>query len=369
MSERLNIHPVPKYIEESIPYQPGKPIEELERELGIGDIVKLASNESPIGPSPKIFSQINDNIDAVRLYPDAAHFYLRERLAKENGVSPEEIIVGNGSNEVLEFLVRTFCVPGDNIVSCAVAFIAYRISAKIRGVEYREGKLREDLKADLDSMLEACDERTKVVFLPNPNNPTGTYVGEQELRAFLEKMRERKCIVVLDSAYFEYVTAEDYANPIALYKEFPNIVVTRTFSKAYGMGGMRVGYGIAHPDVITAMWKVKMPFNVTSFSLNAALIALDDIEHLQKSVAINSQGMQQCEEAYKQMGLRTWPSQGNFVLVDFGRDPIPIYSALLKEGLITRPVIGFGLKTHLRITIGTEKQNEKLFAGLKKVLS
>ncbi len=369
MSERLNIHPVPQYIEESIPYQPGKPMEELERELGVSDIIKLASNESPIGPSPKIYSQINDNVDAVRLYPDAAHYYLRERLAKENGVSPEEIIIGNGSNEVLEFLVRTFCVPGDNIVSCAVAFIAYRISAKIHGVEYREGKLRNDLKADLSSMSTACDERTKVVFLPNPNNPTGTYVEKQELCSFLEEMRKRKCLVVLDSAYYEYVIAKDYVDPIKLYKEYPNIVVTRTFSKAYGMGGLRVGYGIAHPDVITAMWKVKMPFNVTSFTLNAALIALDDMEHLKKSVDLNTQGLEKMQNAYKEMGLRTWPSQGNFVLVDFERDPIPIYSALLKEGLITRPVIDFGLKTHLRITIGTKEQNEKLVARLEKVLS
>lgn len=368
MSERLSIHPVPKYIEESIPYQPGKPIEELERELGISDVLKLASNENPFGPSPKVFESINDNRDAIRLYPDAAHFYLRNRLAEENGVTSEEIIIGNGSNEVIDFLVRTFCVLGDNIVSCAVAFIAYRISAKIHGVEYREAKLREDLVADLDTMIEACDDRTKVVFLPNPNNPTGTYVGEKRLRAFLDVMKERKCLVVLDSAYVEYVTADDYANPIELYKEYPNIVVTRTFSKAYGLAGLRVGYGIAHPDVITAMWKVKMPFNVTNFSLSATLAALDDKEHLERSVATNAAGLVQCQEGYKELGLRTWESQGNFVLVDFEQDPIGIYSGLLKEGLITRPVIGFGLKTHLRITVGTEAENERLLAGVKKVL-
>lgn len=368
MSERLSIHPVAEYVQNAIPYQPGKPIEELEREIGITGVLKLASNENPLGPSPKVWSKINQNTDAIRLYPDAAHYYLRERLARENNVSASEIIVGSGSNEVIDFLVRTFCVPGDNIVSCAVAFIAYRISAKIHGVEYREGKLQEDLVADLDSMLECCDARTKVVFLPNPNNPTGTYVGAAKLRNFLHEMRSRQCLVVLDSAYVEYVTAEDYIDPMVLYKEFPNIVVLRTFSKAYGLAGLRVGYGIAHPDVITAMWKIKMPFNVTNFGLSAALAALEDTDHLARSVQVNTEGLTQCAQGYADLGLRTWPSQGNFILVDFDRDPMPIYNALLQKGLITRPLLGFGLKTHLRISIGTKEQNAALLTGLADVI-
>ena len=270
--------------------------------------------------------------------------------------------------KILDLLVRTFCVPGDNIVTCAAAFIAYRLSAMIHGVDYRDHEPREDLVADLDAMAAACDERTKIIFLPNPNNPTGTYVTETQLDPFLEKMTKKGIVVVLDSAYVEYVTAADYVNPMEMYRKYPNIVVTRTFSKAYGLAGIRVGYGIAHPTIISLLMRVKMPFNVNSLGLVAARTALEDEAHLKHCVSLNTEGMGFLEKEFDRLGVRYWPSQGNFILVDLAQDVAGINQSLLEKGVIVRPVAGFGLKTHLRITIGSTEENQRMVESLEFVL-
>ena len=362
------LQPVPRYIAECRPYEPGKPIEELERELGIRDIIKLASNESPIGASPKALAVLQDPGERTRLYPDAAHYYLREKLASHNGVTAEEIMVGNGSNEIIDLLIRSYCTAEHNIVSCGAAFVAYRVSAKVHGVEYREAEIRDDLVADLTGMQQLVDERTRIVFLPNPNNPTGTYVNRTELLAFLEQMRERQVIVVLDSAYLEYARAVDYPDPFECYRQFSNIVISRTFSKAYGLAGLRVGYGIAHPDILAPLWKVKMPFNVNSLALSAAMAALDDPAHLKQAYEVNAHGIEYLTKELQGLGLRPFPSEANFVLVDFGGPVADIYDKLLHNGIITRPVAGFGLKQHLRITVGLPPQNERLVKALRGIL-
>lgn len=357
------------YIESCIPYPPGKPIEELERELGLKDVVKLASNENPLGASPKAVKAIEKSLADLRLYPDANHFYLRQKLSSHLGVDMEEILVGNGSNEIIDFIVRSFCAPGDNVVSCGAAFVAYRVCAQVHGVEYREPPLNTDLMAELEAILKLVDDKTRIIFLPNPNNPTGTYVKRDILKGILQRLAAKNVLVLLDYAYWEYVTADDLPDPMEIYREFPNIVVTRTFSKIYGLAGLRIGYGIAHPDILSPMRKVKMPFNVNNLSLAAAIAALDDLAHVKKSFEINCEGKGLLEKEFSRLGLEYWPTQANFFLVKFTNAPAKeIYEKMLREGLILRPVAGYGLREHLRISIGTEEENRRMIRSLEKFL-
>ncbi len=357
-------------IQKCATYTPGKPIEELQRELGITDVVKLASNENPLGPSPLALKAMERITRELHLYPDASHWRLRDALAGHLGVDREELIVGNGSEEVVSLLIRSFCEPGHNVVGCASAFLAYRVCSQVHGVEYREPALnRDNLVAELDAMLAIADERTRIMFLPNPNNPTGTYVNREVLKSFLRKLEGRKIIVLLDYAYWEYVRAEDLPDPLELYREFSNVIVTRTFSKIYGLAGLRVGYGIAHPDLLLPMKKVKMPFNVNAIALAAAEAALADVFHVKRAWETNCEGMNYLEKELRRLGLQHWPSQANFLLVHMGgRDPGKLYQQLLENGVIVRPVGGYGFKEHLRISIGTMAENRRLIATLEKVL-
>lgn len=358
------------YIQSCKPYPPGKPIEELERELGLTNVIKLASNENPIGASPKAVAALQAALPDLRLYPDASHYYLRQKLAEYNGVSFDEVLVGNGSNEIIDFVIRTFCKMNDNVVSCGAAFVAYRVCAQVHGVEYREPALQKDLTAELDQMLRLCDDQTRVVFLPNPNNPTGTYVRREFLEEFLNRLRGRQILVVLDYAYWEYVTADDLPDPMEFYRRYSNVIVTRTFSKIYGLAGLRIGYGLAHPDILAPMRKVKMPFNVSNLGLVAAAAALDDIAHVKRSFELNCAGMDFLERNLKRIGLDYWPSQGNFLLVKFAdRNAEDLYQALLRKGVIVRPVAGYGLRDHLRISIGSSVENERLVKSLEEVLA
>ena len=360
---------VAPYIQSCIPYPPGKPIEELERELGIKDIIKLASNENPLGASPKAVKAMEAAIKDLRLYPDANHFYLRQKLAEHNGVDAEEIIVGNGSNEIIDFIIRSFCSPGDNVVSCGAAFVAYRVCAQVHGVEYREPPLDNDLMAELEAILKLCDEKTRIVFLPNPNNPTGTYVRREVLKGILQRLLGKNVLVLLDYAYWEYVTADDLPDPMEIYREFSNVIITRTFSKIYGLAGLRVGYGIAHPDILSPMKKVKMPFNVSNLALVAAQAAIDDVAHVKRSFEINAEGKTYLEKEFKRLGLGYFPSQANFLLVKFpNNNPIELYESMLKEGVILRPVAGYGLREHLRISIGTRAENKRMIESLERFL-
>lgn len=356
------------YVRDCATYQPGKPIEELERELGVKDIIKLASNENPFGPSPKALKAIEAALPTLHLYPDASHYRLREALAAKLGVSFDETIVGNGSEELFSQLIRAVCVPGDNTVSCGAAFLAYRVCSQVHGVEYREPPLTRDPAAEIEAMLKLVDDRTKIVFLPNPNNPTGTYIPRGLMKKTLQALSTKNVIVLLDYAYREYARAEDLPGAMEFYKSFPNLIVTGTFSKIYGLGGLRVGYATAHPDLLLPMRKVKMPFNVTALGMAGALAALEDEAHVQKAIAGNAEGMAFLEKEFSHLGLEVWPSQGNFLLVRMPKDPKEIYDYLLRKGVIVRPVAGYGLKEHLRFSVGLMSENRRLVAALAATL-
>jgi histidinol-phosphate aminotransferase len=359
---------IQKAIRDCATYQPGKPIEELERELGIKNIIKLASNENPLGPSPKAMAAINKHLNELHLYPDASHYRLREALAGRLGVDLEEIMVGCGSEEIFSLLIRSYCQPGDNNVGCGAAFLAYRVCSQVHGTEYREPPLDKNPEREGEEILKLVDDRTRIVFLPNPNNPTGTYLNRKTMKQLLDALRGRNLIVLLDYAYKEYARASDLPDPMEFYKEMPNLIVTRTFSKIYGLGGLRVGYGIAHPDLLLPLRKVKTPFNVSSLGLAGALAALEDEDHVRRSIELNNEGMDFLVKEFQRMGLDFWPSQGNFLLTRMPKDAKRIYDEMLKLGIILRPTAGYGLKEYLRITIGTMPENRRMIAGLEKTL-
>ncbi|MDA0999967.1 MAG: histidinol-phosphate transaminase [bacterium] len=353
-------------VENIVVYQPGKPIEELERELGISDSVKLASNENPLGPSPKAVEAIGRAIPDLHRYPDGGGFYLKEELAAHHGLSPEHFILGNGTNEVLEILAHAFFDPGDSVVFSEGAFIVYRIVSQLSGCDIRVAPMRE-FTHDLEQMAERVSDDTKAVFIANPNNPTGTAVGERALRAFLERVPETT-LVVVDEAYFQYATREDYPDATQLFREFPNVVAMRTFSKVYGLAGLRVGYGAGHPDVISKMERVREPFNVNSLALAAAEAALSDTEHVEKTVRANTEGREFFVRELAALGLPFVPTQGNFLMVEVGDGAEGTYEALLREGIIARPVAGYGFPRHLRISIGTAGENQRAIDALVKIL-
>ena len=364
-----NLPPVDPSIEACAVYQPGKPIEELTRETGIHDIIKLASNENPLGPSPKAIVAVQKALASAHLYPDATHWELREKLASRLGVSAHEMYVGSGSEEVFCTLVRSYCRPGDNTVGCGAAFLAYRVQTQVHGAEYREPLLSQNPEKELEGMLELIDDKTRIVFLPNPNNPTGTYLNRALLKKMLDALRGRNIIVLLDYAYREYARAADLPAAMEFYKETPNLIVTGTFSKIYGLAGLRVGYASAHPDLLLPMRKVKTPFNVTSLGLAGALAALDDSDHVRRSIESNNEGLAYLEKECDRLNLLRWPTQANFLLARMPRDPSAIFQALLKKGVIVRPVGGYGLREHLRFTVGTMAENKRLIASLEEVLA
>jgi histidinol-phosphate aminotransferase len=368
----------PSYIEQLKPYIAGKPIEETQREYGVKRVIKLASNENPLGPSPKAVAAIKKSMKDLQLYPDASGYRLRHSLAKLEKVSFDEIVLGNGSNEVIELLIRSFCVPGDFMVASDGVFAAYPISARIQGVDTLFSRMTQDFRFDLPAMLELIrsNPRVKLVAIPNPNNPTGTYVTERELTAFLsevEKVREGSVHVILDYAYWEYVTAKDLPDPVALYRRFSNVSVLKTFSKIYGLGGLRVGYGIMRSDLAKYVQKVRMPFNVSGPGLVGAEAALGDKEFIKKSIRVNREGMKEMKKFFTALGIPFLPSQGNFLLINtrqgFGMSGPEVFEACLRLGVIFRPVANYGLPDWLRVTVGTSVQNrvaQKAFLSLKK---
>ncbi len=366
----------PEYIEKLKPYIAGKPIEETQREYGVKRVFKLASNENPLGPSPKALQAIRGSVKDLQLYPDASGFSLRHTLAAHEKVSFDEIVLGNGSNEVIELLLRTFCVPGDLMVTSESVFAAYPISARIQGVETIFTELTEEFKFDLKAMLKQIknNPRVKLVALPNPNNPTGTYVPDSELIPFLkevEKIRNGSVHVILDYAYWEYVTAKDMSNPIKLYQQFKNVSVLKTFSKIYGLGGLRVGYGVMNAHLASYVQKVRMPFNVSTLGLVGAQASVGDKAFVKKSVLANRAGMKLMSWYYRQAGIPFLPSQGNFYLINtrlgFGKEGAEIFHECLKMGLIFRPVANYGMNDWLRVSIGTEAQNKAAIKAFEKL--
>ncbi len=356
------------------PYQPGKPIEALQRELGLDEIVKLASNENPLGPGRRALAAARAALDEVHRYPDDNAHRLRHKLAARLGVAPEALLLGNGSSDVIDMVVRSFLGPGRNAVYARHSFAMYAIYTRASGAEGREAPaLPADhphmpLGHDLDALLACIDGDTRVVFLANPNNPTGTWLGRAAPHAFLRAVPP-EVVVVLDEAYTEYVTAADFPDGVAWLAEFPNLIVTRTFSKIHGLAGLRVGYGVARPELAALVARVRHPFNVNSAALAAAEAALDDADHVARSVALNTAGLRQLGEGLVALGLTVLPSVGNFVLVDLGRPAGPVFDGLLRRGVIVRPVANYGLPHHLRITVGTPEENERCLAALAEVLA
>ncbi|HEU5059397.1 MAG TPA: histidinol-phosphate transaminase [Kofleriaceae bacterium] len=371
MSETADPFAVPPNIAALEPYQPGKPIEELERELGVTGIIKLASNENPLGPSPRALEAARAALAAAHLYPDGSGFALRRALVDRLGVEPGEVALGAGSNELIHLLVRTFCRPGeDEVVTHRHAFISYLIAARTHGVEAIETAVRpDDLGCDVDALCAAFGPRTRIVFLANPNNPTGAHLRRAELEQILAALPPR-ALLVIDEAYHEYASAMDADYPPSQrYRQGrPGIVTLRTFSKIYGLAGLRVGYAVADRRVVAELDRVRRPFNVSSVAQAAALAALDDAEHVARSVEAARAGLPALAAGLGALGLRVLPTLGNFLLVDLGRPAAPIYQALLARGVIARPMGAWGLPGHLRISLGTPAEIERVVAAVRAVL-
>jgi histidinol-phosphate aminotransferase len=356
---------VPEYIRTLVPYAPGKPIEEVERELGISDSIKLASNENPLGPAPKAMEALRSRLGELHLYPDGDCFYLKGRLAQSLGVSPEQLIFGNGSNEIIELAARTFLRVGDEAVMARQAFVVYKLLVQALGGVSREVPLR-DFTHDLEAIAEAVSARTRIVFLANPNNPTGTIYRRAAWERFLERLPE-EVLLIADEAYFEYVSDPEFPDSLRYHGHGKTILTLRTFSKIYGLAGLRIGYGVAPKGVIDLMHRVRQPFNVNAAAQWAAVAALDDQEHLRKSREINRSGMEFLAGEFARLGLSYVPSHANFILVNVG-DGNDIYQRLLSQGVIVRPVGVYEFPQHLRVTVGTMAENRRFIEALEKTV-
>jgi len=355
------------------PYAPGKPLAELEREYGISHAIKLASNENPLGPGEAVLQALRSEFDGLARYPDGNGYALKAALSAHLDVEPACITLGNGSNDVLELVARAFLSPGSSAVFSAHAFAVYPLVTQAIGARgnvapAHDGSRGPAFGHDLQAMREAIDDDTRVVFIANPNNPTGTWVKAAALRAFVENV-PGDVVVVIDEAYFEYVDESDYPNAMRWVDEFPNLLVTRTFSKAYGLAALRVGYGVSQPELADVLNRVRQPFNINSLAQAAAVAALQDKAHLEKAIAVNRRGMQQLTAGLEALNLGYIPSVGNFVSVDVGRDPGKVYTALLHEGVIVRPVDNYAMPGYLRISIGLAEENQRCLEALARVLS
>ncbi|MBI4628900.1 MAG: histidinol-phosphate transaminase [Candidatus Rokubacteria bacterium] len=348
------------------PYEPGKPIEELERELGIHDAIKLASNENPLPPSDRVQKAIRAALAVLNRYPDGSGFYLRQALAKKHGFTPDQIVLGNGSNELIELLVRAFLRPGDEAVVPHPSFVVYPMIVQAAG-GVRVMVMLKDHRLDLEAMARAITPMTKLVFIANPNNPTATIVTADEVEHFMARVPDRT-IVVFDEAYIEFAMGPDFPETLAHVKQGRRVVVLRTFSKASSLAGLRVGYGVADADAIALMNRIRQPFNVNALGQAAALAALEDDAHILECVRMIEAGRHFLYDEFKTLGLAYVPSRANFILVDVGRSAADIYQKLLHQGVIVRPMTPFGMETALRITVGTPEENRKLVKALRDVL-
>ena len=356
---------VPDYIRRLVPYAPGKPIEEVEREYGITNSIKLASNENPLGPSPKAVEAIRQKLAQLHLYPDGDCFYLKTGLAKKLKVAPEQLIFGNGSNEVIELAVRTFMRPGDEAVMARQAFVVYQLVIQAAGGVGRAVPLR-NFTHDLAAIAEAITPKTRLVFLANPNNPTGTIFRRAEWERFFQRMPP-EVLLIVDEAYFEYVDDPDYPDSLLYQVSGRSLLTLRTFSKLYGLAGLRIGYGIAAKEIIDLMHRVRQPFNVNAPAQWAALAAIDDSEHVRRSLETNRQGMEYLRKEIAALGLEQVPSWANFILLRVGNGN-DVFQQLLAQGVIVRPVGVYDFPEHVRVTVGTMEENRRFIEALKKVI-
>jgi len=357
----------PEYIRSIQPYQPGKPISELARELGLDEttVVKLASNENPLGTSPFALEAMISALHQIALYPDGSGYELKAALSKRYDVDPDQIILGNGSNDVLDLAARVFLKPGAAAIYSQHAFAVYPLVVQMIGANGIAVPAR-DYGHDLPAMLDAITPETRIVFIASPNNPTGTLSTEEELYCFMERA-SRDVLVVMDEAYYEYLPEANKPDSIKWLKQFPNLLITRTFSKVYGLAGARIGFGLAHPDVANLMNRVRQPFNVSSIGLVGALAGLYDAEFVQRSYALNRAGMLQLTDGFRRMGIEYIPSYGNFISFRVKGDATntpKVYQSLLRQGVIVRPLGIYEMPHHLRVTVGLESQNKRFLESL-----
>jgi histidinol-phosphate aminotransferase len=349
------------------PYIPGKPIAETARELGLeaASILKMASNENPLGPSPRALAAIRGALEDLAYYPDGSGYELKRALERKLGIAPERIVLGNGSNDVLELVARSFLTPADSVVYSRHAFLVYPLVVQAVGARSIEVPAK-DHGADLDAMAKAIRADTKIVFLANPNNPTGTFNTWPTVRSFIERVPPN-VLVVIDEAYGEYLP-EDLVSPcLGWQAEHANLIVTRTLSKAYGLAGLRIGFAVADPAIADVMNRVRQPFNVNHLALVAAVAALDDDDFIRKSRETNAAGLRQLEEGFRRLGLEYIPSFGNFITVRVA-EAQRVYAGLLARGVIVRPIAGYGLPEHLRVTVGLPEQNRRFLDALSSVV-
>ena len=354
---------VKPHVAELDPYQPGKPIEELERELGIRGSVKLASNENPLGPSPKAVEAMRAAAEGVNRYPDGSSFRLREALSRRLGIEPNQLVFGTGADEVIGLIAKSFLGPGDEAVFAWPSFAMYPIAVNGMGATPVPVPLDANLVHDLPAMAAAVGEQTRVILVCNPNNPTGTSVGAEIFDRFAAALPEG-VILVVDEAYFEYVRRDDFPDSLGWVSRRPGTAVLRTFSKIYGLAGLRVGYGVMDPELAGYLERARHPFNVNLLGETAALAALDDHEHVERTLRVNREGAGILARELEALGIEVWPTDANFLLAKTGAGS---YELLLREGVIVRPLDGFGLPEHVRITIGTAKENEKLVKALQRI--
>jgi len=348
-----------------VPYKPGKPIAELKRELGLTEVIKLASNENPVGSSPKALAALRAAIDGGELnrYPDGGGYYLKEGLARHWGLSPDHFILGNGSNEVIEFLCRAFLAPGEEVVAADLTFVVYRLITTAAGGRIVEVPLKDHVH-DLDAMAGAVGPRTRLLFVCTPNNPTGTYSTGTQVARMLARVPD-DVIVVFDEAYAEYMSAPDTPDTLAILRARPNTVLLRTFSKAYGLPALRIGYGVTSPELVDYMNRVRQPFNANGLAQTAALAALSDTEHVGRSIAVNEAGKVQLAAVFDRLGLHHLPTQANFIYADTGIDGNAVFEACLREGVIVRHIRG----SWIRVTIGLEREIARFDQVLQGVLA
>lgn len=354
------------FISNLIPYQPGKPIEEVERELGIASAIKLASNENPLGPCPMAMEAAQKALLKSHIYPDGGCYNLKQALATFLSAQTSQLTIGNGSENILELIVKAYLTQGSSAVISQYAFLTIPLLIKSYGATiisvpaYQFGH-------DIKKMIAAVDETTRVIFIVNPNNPTGTYTTANDLTLLLESVPSH-VLVVLDEAYHEYIDQADYPDSLSLLKKYPNLIVTRTFSKAYGLAALRLGYAISSPEIADILNRARLPFNVNTIAACAAEAALLDVDHIAKSVALNKEGMQQMEAGLKKLAVDYIPSLGNFVTVNVKQPAVDIYQKLLRQAVIVRPLGAYDMPSYIRVTVGTAEQNEIFLKALQKVL-
>ena len=349
------------------PYIPGKPIEETKRQLGLKEVIKLASNENSWGVSPKAMSAIRKVLSGINRYPDAQGYYLKKQLAKSFGLISENFILGNGSDELIDVVIKTFLEADENIVTSEGTFLEYEIIAQINDREVKKAPLRY-FKYDLEAILKLVDKKTKLVFIANPNNPTGTYVAKNEVNEFLNALPE-KVVVVFDEAYNAFIDVDDYPDSLSYLKKKRKVIILRTFSKAYGLAGLRLGYAIASAQLTTYLERIRQPFNVNSLAQAAGIAALEDKDFLNKTRRLTLEGKKFIYQELSRMGLGYVPSVANFILIDVGRDSQEVFKSMLKFGVIIRDMRQYGLANFIRVTIGTQKENSRFLRVLTKVLT